>query len=130
MIGNLFQFHKGTIRTNSSVSTLRWSFLFQFHKGTIRTFEPSNTRRQRAYFNSIKVRLEQLGVDDTLGFEVFQFHKGTIRTGSGVKLSLFLVKFQFHKGTIRTKTFTVGEPGLVNFNSIKVRLELSVQIQS
>ena len=59
MIGNLFQFHKGTIRTNSSVSTLRWSFLFQFHKGTIRTLQRGNMRK-----------------NDFL----FQFHKGTIRT--------------------------------------------------
>ena len=77
--------------------------IFQFHKGTIRTlFLP---------YYDIFVR-------------VFQFHKGTIRTrhfNNNVDTSL---KFQFHKGTIRT-SFPPQRCHLpLNFNSIKVRLEL------
>ena len=34
---NLFQFHKGTIRTFSFISFQDSLLLFQFHKGTIRT---------------------------------------------------------------------------------------------
>ena len=33
----LFQFHKGTIKTVYSVTTAPTSILFQFHKGTIKT---------------------------------------------------------------------------------------------
>ena len=56
-----FQFHKGTIRTNTALSFLFPLFLFQFHKGTIRTSED--------------YRLSSL-------LSAFQFHKGTIRTSS------------------------------------------------
>ena len=35
-------------------------------------------------------------------------------------------KFQFHKGTIKTHVHKVKLVNLVNFNSIKVRLELLV----
>ena len=34
--------------------------IFQFHKGTIRTYDIENEGNQMQYFNSIKVRLEQL----------------------------------------------------------------------
>ena len=55
----VFQFHKGTIRTSVAQVSRPKENKFQFHKGTIRTsfshFRWSNT-------------------------QVFQFHKGTIRT--------------------------------------------------
>ena len=59
--GNVFQFHKGTIRTcNNPVPVVGRQF--QFHKGTIRTTYD----------------------DDNLPlFSIFQFHKGTIRTYNG-----------------------------------------------
>ena len=54
--------------------------LFQFHKGTIRTEDGCSFETLEKHFNSIKVQLEH-------GFRVptsqtcpFQFHKGTIRT--------------------------------------------------
>ena len=53
------------------------------------------------YFNSIKVRLEQIW-----------------RT-----LPNSLYTFQFHKGTIRTSNINIRFLNLLNFNSIKVRLE-------
>ena len=37
MLLDLFQFHKGTIRTTESVIINGEYLLFQFHKGTIRT---------------------------------------------------------------------------------------------
>ena len=37
-------------------------FIFQFHKGTIRTEVQSHQRRSRSYFNSIKVQLELLSI--------------------------------------------------------------------
>ena len=54
-----FQFHKGTIRTQSSTPNYHLPKKFQFHKGTIRT------------------PLDSTGIGGVL---IFQFHKGTIRT--------------------------------------------------
>ena len=60
MIGhNIFQFHKGTIRTNKRNRNALIQLSFQFHKGTIRTI-----------LSTVTVNLHSL----------FQFHKGTIRT--------------------------------------------------
>ena len=54
---------------------------FQFHKGTIRTNEARWNEAKHLNFNSIKVRLEQMGDNTTAALvSAFQFHKGTIRT--------------------------------------------------
>ena len=54
---------------------------FQFHKGTIRTESRADVEHLLRYFNSIKVRLEPLRVPvNRLPVCSFQFHKGTIRT--------------------------------------------------
>ena len=58
------------------------------------------------YFNSIKVRLELSAVTSFKGKSLFQFHKGTIRTLGIVSLSI-----------------VQGD-----FNSIKVRLELTTNM--
>ena len=121
-----FQFHKGTIRTAlfNSVCTAFFNFnsikvrleprarkrnahtlIFQFHKGTIRT--------------CLKL-LE--GMRNAI---IFQFHKGTIRTRSYPRHRHFSLPFQFHKGTIRTTAKETFAISVTNFNSIKVRLELS-----
>ena len=55
----LFQFHKGTIRTIIGFSYVYEAPTFQFHKGTIRT---EKKKHHLSYLNT------------------FQFHKGTIRT--------------------------------------------------
>ena len=57
---------------------------------------------------------------------LFQFHKGTIRTINQCSRSLHHHEFQFHKGTIRTVPFSVEAESRLNFNSIKVRLELLI----
>ena len=55
--------------------------LFQFHKGTIRTQNSFHCCNEMYHFNSIKVRLEQLGRANNIEAAIiFQFHKGTIRT--------------------------------------------------
>ena len=41
-------------------------------------------------FNSIKVRLELVGVAVLLFSTIFQFHKGTIRTSSWYQLTTFM----------------------------------------
>ena len=57
------------------------ALIFQFHKGTIRT-QLSRLRNllQRSNFNSIKVRLEPAPTSNSSAATLFQFHKGTIRT--------------------------------------------------
>ena len=77
--------------------------LFQFHKGTIRTLFPRCN-------NPVPV--------------VFQFHKGTIRTSVSSFLQPCWSLFQFHKGTIRTVESKDAQIKQLNFNSIKVQLEL------
>ena len=43
------------------------------------------------------------------------------------KIKVFNLLFQFHKGTIRTQTDVLSVlMHLINFNSIKVRLELTM----
>ena len=54
--------------------------IFQFHKGTIRTKFLIMLHIQNNYFNSIKVRLEQGAGNRQLPRQQFQFHKGAIRT--------------------------------------------------
>ena len=76
-----FQFHKGAIRTVTTVLFVTLLSLFQFHKGAIRTLPLSVLVLLLVHFNSIKVRLELFGTvhlypQNTL----FQFHKGAIRT--------------------------------------------------
>ena len=56
----LFQFHKGTIRTQKENHNKSVHNVFQFHKGTIRTLSPSVPNWVFADFNSIKVQLEQI----------------------------------------------------------------------
>ena len=85
-----------------------------------------NTSLLFLYFNSIKVRLEPFRGDKPMIDEKFQFHKGTIRTASYRSQELISNEFQFHKGTIRTIRAAGFRLLDMYFNSIKVRLELSV----
>ena len=54
--------------------------LFQFHKGTIRTPSLNFSIFQVFHFNSIKVRLEPTHLAFGAATALFQFHKGAIRT--------------------------------------------------
>ena len=56
------------------------SDVFQFHKGTIRTAYYSGKRNIYHNFNSIKVQLELEVNGKEMTVYEFQFHKGTIRT--------------------------------------------------
>ena len=58
--------------------------VFQFHKGAIRTAEPNEERFDLDNFNSIKVRLElYCSFNVVVPLTEFQFHKGAIRTHKG-----------------------------------------------
>ena len=78
---------------------------FQFHKGTIRTNTQQGQVHQLGYFNSIKVQLEPKGSVAFNEYKEFQFHKGTIRTRWQPDKAVSQTIFQFHKGTIRTPCF-------------------------
>ena len=57
-----FQFHKGTIKTGTIKTRKQYSIrhtrrMFQFHKGTIKTARLDSIHVYRRSFNSIKVRL-------------------------------------------------------------------------
>ena len=64
--------------------------------------------------------------EKAVGRPRFQFHKGTIRTCFSYDSAHLVNEFQFHKGTIRTVTVLPLICLKLNFNSIKVRLELSL----
>ena len=99
--------------------------LFQFHKGTIRTEILAVSSPLNVNFNSIKVRLELSQMSDNYtNISKFQFHKGTIRTEAPNRLLSLVAIFQFHKGTIRTFHIPLYVHPYSYFNSIKVRLEL------
>ena len=54
--------------------------VFQFHKGAIRTLEVERFNTLQENFNSIKVRLERITRRFCRRCGKFQFHKGAIRT--------------------------------------------------
>ena len=130
----LFQFHKGTIRTELQVLNLVSLLHFNSIKVQLEQTCCAVLRQRWRNFNSIKVQLEPLQGEidslEVLNFnsikvqlepkfnlfdkEVhsFQFHKGTIRTCFGWNASPLDVSFQFHKGTIRTE-FSFFSSGLI-----------------
>ena len=81
------------------------------------------------YFNSIKVQLELKNSSKTIVVMLFQFHKGTIRTGRTECFPNVFKVFQFHKGTIRTTPDFIRFAAYINFNSIKVQLELILTLK-
>ena len=77
--------------------------LFQFHKGSIRTLGWNGPYFAKCGFNSIKVQLELLiSLLQISGQMLFQFHKGSIRTHDTQSQYIYVPWFQFHKGSIRT----------------------------
>ena len=113
-------------------------YLNRIHIAAFLPFRMYNTDNQliidttieiRSYFNSIKVRLELACFLCPRSAVLFQFHKGTIRTGIVRLLHLDVEKFQFHKGTIRTVRRLLYQYWRLNFNSIKVRLELDIVVR-
>ena len=78
----------------------------------------------RANFNSIKVRLERRDRDPRFRSQyAFQFHKGTIRTSVFARFSRVLDYFNSIKVRLELTVLLVIFMQIFNFNSIKVRLE-------
>ena len=84
---NLFQFHKGTIKTLYRSFCTFALVEFQFHKGTIKTNTAAFVRAKQHDFNSIKVRLKRIRSFSLRPRLRFQFHKGTIKTSCVFKES-------------------------------------------
>ena len=99
-------------------------YIFQFHKGTIKTNILLTLLLNISNFNSIKVRLKLLALAYPYGTCRFQFHKGTIKTSLSWQERRVRQGFQFHKGTIKTVVVDDLEAAKDYFNSIKVRLKL------
>ena len=66
--------------------------IFQFHKGTIRTIYPILDYPNIAYFNSIKVRLEQLKTAETATQQA-NFNSIKVRLEPRAILSRFLATY-------------------------------------
>ena len=98
----LFQFHKGTIRTNNLLKSKKLHVNFNSIKVRLEHNKLAVKLESNANFNSIKVRLEPKYPISSIESLKFQFHKGTIRTQSVKFQKLYFRLFQFHKGTIRT----------------------------
>ena len=74
--------------------------VFQFHKGTIKTTAADDSGSQSCRFNSIKVRLRHTNYKAELARYVFQFHKGTIKTRcaeGGIGLAVTVLRKQRYK---------------------------------
>ena len=102
--------------------------LFQFHKGAIRTESGWSGRTMEIGFNSIKVQLELLKTAKNLT-------KYLCFNSIKVQLEPFQILlrpknnlFQFHKGAIRTLNLMSVMPSVLCFNSIKVQLELALNV--
>ena len=76
------------------------------------------------YFNSIKVRLEQILQGVTKGLDIyFNSIKVRLEPYFWHKTVPSRNEFQFHKGAIRTSRTMIMSTSISYFNSIKVRLE-------
>ncbi len=98
-----FQFHKGTIRTIFSCSTVLSASYFNSIKVRLEPTFCQSIPSTFSHFNSIKVRLEPASIEKPICKNGFQFHKGTIRTKLSQAFEDCENVFQFHKGTIRTQ---------------------------
>ena len=78
----VFQFHKGTIRTQRCSVTLTTLAHFNSIKVQLEPALQTSSFTTLRNFNSIKVQLELLGELCMPSYREFQFHKGTIRTFS------------------------------------------------
>ena len=79
-------------------------------------------------FNSIKVRLKRSGSAKCSEHEAhFQFHKGAIETRKETKRDELAFDFQFHKGAIETGLLSRSPLLHPTFNSIKVRLKVTIR---
>ena len=119
----LFQFHKGTLKTQHSLSVLAVVLNFNSIKVRLKLPIHRGFAGDFANFNSIKVRLK---LDYPAELVVLALHFNSIKVRLKLAAKSILahrLAFQFHKGTIKTCCCCYVEFSSFNFNSIKVRLK-------
>ena len=81
------------------------------------------------HFNSIKVRLKQSLFGLVCTFKIY-FNSIKVRLKPLMNVLKFsdMNSFQFHKGTIKTEKKQGDGERLSHFNSIKVRLKLTIRL--
>ena len=126
VIGNLFQFHKGAIRTYADLFVKLRKQNFNSIKVRLERSLGYTTTAVLLYFNSIKVRLEHASAS-SLASSIVYFNSIKVRLELNFGCIEFRLRlFQFHKGAIRTTDSNPYFFTFIDFNSIKVRLELSL----
>ena len=120
-----FQFHKGTIKTQTPDQAQPQDTSFQFHKGTIKT----SRKHWKAYhhknnFNSIKVRLKR-GVEQLMTISYWYFNSIKVRLKQYLPKRYAIMNTNFNSIKVRLKHYGQYpyEHNLTDFNSIKVRLK-------
>ena len=104
VVNLLFNFNSIKVRLRPVYSSTKQASetLFQFHKGSIKTQAGRLTEIIHDCFNSIKVRLRLRMSPVELKKLTFQFHKGSIKTIRQHHRPPRTPPFQFHKGSIKT----------------------------
>gem|GEM_PF-2190259 len=118
----LFQFHKGSIKTDKITVTIPLEMSFNSIKVRLRQEDASSNPPFPISFNSIKVRLRLATTEAGYTTQSFQFHKGSIKTRCTDRSVRSPTMFQFHKGSIKTSSLLSGAQDIHGLNSIKVRL--------
>ena len=118
----LFQFHKGTIKTVRSMRPGRSPRSFNSIKVRLRPVRLSGDGSTSLCFNSIKVRLRHFEFDhDLKKCSSFNSIKVRLRPGVCPHLGNFC-GFQFHKGTIKTHIDMLDKsPCYRGFPNAKIR---------
>ena len=98
-----FQFHFGTIKSFLPFNASSFWSTFQFHFGTIKRPKPWPWPDSNSHFNSTLVRLKVIAVILHLPALLFQFHFGTIKRQQLQMWLLLNSQFQFHFGTIKSR---------------------------
>ena len=101
----MLQLDFNSIKVQLEHSNFRVQFedtLFQFHKGTIRTQTEHEKQSYQSYFNSIKVQLELINTLQQRNVSNFNSIKVQLEHQKHFGANMKDMLFQFHKGTIRT----------------------------
>ena len=120
---NIFQFHKGTIKTVKGCIEIKCPAHFNSIKVRLKHEPCEYLYRRPSDFNSIKVRLKRIKPRSRHSAFLFQFHKGTIKTATFVCISFTVSDFNSIKVRLKLRTSIHCCMKFLDFNSIKVRLK-------
>ena len=99
----IFQFHKGTIKTEQAANSAQAAPYFNSIKVRLKRSSTIHERDYTEDFNSIKVRLKLEAPEDATDEKpYFNSIKVRLKPPAGNR-EIIRDKFQFHKGTIKTR---------------------------